>query len=84
MLTTATVRELKPRDKMYEVTCAALQAGMYYQVRVTSWREVNGKRSNIARTEDLRGVFVHGEAPPMAECTVEDTTGGDESGSGTG
>ena len=22
MLTTATVRELKPRDKMYEVTCA--------------------------------------------------------------
>jgi hypothetical protein len=24
MLTTATVRELKPRDKMYEVTCAAM------------------------------------------------------------
>ena len=24
MLTTATVRELKPRDKMYEVTCSAM------------------------------------------------------------
>ena len=24
MLTTARVRELKPRDKMYEVTCAAM------------------------------------------------------------
>jgi hypothetical protein len=24
MLTTATVRELKPREKMYEVTCAAM------------------------------------------------------------
>ena len=62
----------------------ALQPGMYYQFRVTSWRESMGDRSNISRTEDLRGVFVHGEAPPMAECTVEDTTGGDESGGSSG
>ena len=31
MLTTATVRELKPRDKMYEVTCAAM-AGFVVRV----------------------------------------------------
>jgi hypothetical protein len=58
---------------------------MYYQFRVTSFREPMGERSNISRTEDLRGVFVHGEAPPMMECTVEDTTGGEsESSGGTG
>lgn len=62
----------------------ALLPGMYYQFRVTSWREKNGERTNISRTEDLRGVFVHGEAPPMAECTVDDTTGGDESGGSSG
>ncbi len=34
MLTTATVRELKPRDKMYEVTCAAM-AGFVVRVLPT-------------------------------------------------
>lgn len=67
-------------DVSLEYGGPALQAGMYYQFRVTSWREVQNERSNISRTEDLRGVFVHGEAPPLPECTVEDTTGGEESG----
>ncbi|MBL9104434.1 MAG: carboxypeptidase regulatory-like domain-containing protein [Myxococcales bacterium] len=58
----------------------ALLPGMYYQFRVTSWREKMGARTDISRTEDLRGVFVHGEAPPMEECTLADTTGGEESG----
>lgn len=62
----------------------ALQSGMYYQFRVTSWRLVQDERRNISRTEDLRGVFVHGEAPPLAECVAEDdpTGGSDSSGSG--
>jgi hypothetical protein len=60
----------------------ALQNGMYYQFRVTAWRQVQDDRRNISRTEDLRGVFVHGEAPPLAECVAEeDPTGGSESGS---
>jgi hypothetical protein len=50
----------------------ALVPGMYYQFRVTSWREVQGDMLHISRTEDLRGVFVHGEAPPVAECTPPD------------
>jgi hypothetical protein len=36
-----------------------------------------------SRTEDLRGVFVHGEAPPLAECTPEDPTDGDPTTGGT-
>jgi len=70
-------------DVTLEYGGPALVSGMYYQFRVTSWRDVNGEQLSISRTEDLRGVFVHGEAPPLAECTVEDTTdGGDESESG--
>jgi hypothetical protein len=35
-----------------------LEAGMYYQFRVTSWREPGkGERAPISTTEDLRGVF---------------------------
>lgn len=61
----------------------ALKPGMYYQFRATSWREVQNKRLYISRTEDLRGVFVHGEAPPLAECTPEDPTDGDPTTGGT-
>ena len=36
-----------------------LEPGMYYQFRVTSWRQPGGgKASAIATTEDLRGVFI--------------------------
>ncbi len=35
----------------------ALQPGMYYQFRATSWRTRSGVRAPIARTEELRGVF---------------------------
>ena len=35
-----------------------LDPGMYYQFRVTSWRQPGGgDASPIATTEDLRGVF---------------------------
>jgi hypothetical protein len=60
----------------------ALEPGMYYQFRVTAWRVIQGERRNISRTEDLRGVFFTGEAPPAPECTVEDSTGGDDSTGG--
>ncbi len=56
----------------------ALLPGMYYQFRVTSWREVQNKRLNISRTEDLRGVFFTGEAPAQTECVADEpepTTG---------
>jgi hypothetical protein len=60
-----------------------LDAGMYYQFRATSWRETGGggERLYISRTEDLRGVFVSGEAEPTDECDPEQsgadsTTGG--------
>lgn len=60
-----------------------LEPGMYYQFRATSWRETGGggERLNISRTEDLRGVFVSGEAEPVVECDPEQsgadsTTGG--------
>jgi len=36
----------------------ALTSGMYYQFRVTSWRDNPQGSSSISRTEDLRGVFV--------------------------
>jgi hypothetical protein len=61
----------------------ALVAGMYYQFRVTAWRDVQGEKLNTSRTEDLRGVFVHGEAPPVEECVAEEGTGGADS-TGTG
>ncbi len=61
----------------------ALQPGMYYQFRATSFRDPpNGERTYISRTEDLRGVFVTGEAEPLAECTVEEEEGGSTGGSG--
>ena len=59
----------------------ALVAGMYYQFRVTSWREVKGERLDISRSEDLRGVFFHGQAPAEPEC-VADTDGASSSGTG--
>ncbi|MFZ6178457.1 hypothetical protein [Nannocystis pusilla] len=59
----------------------ALQAGMYYQFRVTSWRLVQDERRNISRTEDLRGVFFHGEGQPVAECEVPEETAGESSSS---
>jgi hypothetical protein len=69
----------------------ALEPGMYYQFRVTSWRLVQDQRRNISRTEDLRGVFVHGEAPPLEECTIDEeaatdgeSSSGGESSSSTG
>jgi hypothetical protein len=34
-----------------------LVAGMFYQFRVTSFRERSGSRSSISTTEDLKGVF---------------------------
>lgn len=55
-----------------------LVGGMYYQFRVTSWREVQNKQLDISRTEDLRGVFFRGEAPPQPECVADEpepTTG---------
>lgn len=65
----------------------ALQPGMYYQFRVTSWRLVQDERRNISRTEDLRGVFVHGEGEPVAACEVpeegEETAGESSSSSDT-
>ena len=35
----------------------ALQKGMYYQFRATSWRTPGGTPGPISQTEDLRGVF---------------------------
>jgi hypothetical protein len=62
----------------------ALQPGMYYQFRATSFRDQpGGERLFISRTEDLRGVFFSGTAPPAEECTIEDTggqTGGETGG----
>lgn len=36
----------------------ALEPGMYYQFRATSWRDRPNDSGPISRTEDLRGVFV--------------------------
>jgi hypothetical protein len=57
----------------------ALEAGMYYQFRATSWRVTGGggEQLNISRTEDLRGVFVTGQADPPPECEPEQS-GADE------
>ena len=55
----------------------ALEPGMYYQFRATSFRDPpNGDRTFISRTEDLRGVFVTGEADPPADCDPEAADGG--------
>jgi hypothetical protein len=35
----------------------ALEEGMYYQFRVTSYRDTKDGRTSISTTEDLRGVF---------------------------
>lgn len=35
----------------------ALEAGTFYQFRVTSFRDRQSGRTNISTTEDLRGVF---------------------------
>ncbi len=37
----------------------ALEVGMFYQFRATSFREKTGIRTAISRTEDLRGVFFY-------------------------
>ncbi len=42
----------------------ALTAGMAYQFRATSFRDQGGGSTAIARTEDLRGVFVFAPAGP--------------------
>lgn len=62
----------------------ALEPGMYYQFRATSWRETGGggEQLNISRTEDLRGVFVTGEAEPAPTCEAEETGGADSGTSG--
>lgn len=60
----------------------ALVEGMYYQFRVTSFKETPST-APISRTEDLRGVFFTGEAPPLEECTVDEgDTGGGTGGTG--
>ncbi len=61
----------------------ALTPGMYYQFRVTAWREVKAERLNTSRSEDLRGVFFHGEAPPEPDCVAE-ASGGSSGGSSGG
>ncbi len=38
----------------------ALTEGIFYQFRATSYRDKQGGRTNISRTEDLRGVFEYG------------------------
>ncbi|MCA9709965.1 MAG: carboxypeptidase regulatory-like domain-containing protein [Myxococcales bacterium] len=59
----------------------ALEPGMYYQFRATSFREPpNGDRTFISRTEDLRGVFVTGEPEPADVCESEETDGGGADG----
>lgn len=61
----------------------ALEPGMYYQFRVTSWRDQGGgERLYISRTEDLRGVFFTGEAEPAEDCDPEEA--GADSGSSGG
>lgn len=55
----------------------ALTDGMYYQFRVTSYRDTPQGSFAISRTEDLQGVFVFGSAEPPA------SDGGDTDG-GTG
>lgn len=42
----------------------ALEAGLYYQFRATSWRDAGGGAGPISRSEDLRGVFYVPAARP--------------------
>ncbi len=35
----------------------SLERGLFYQMRVTSWREPGGDRCEISQSEDLRGIF---------------------------
>jgi len=62
----------------------ALEPGMYYQFRVTSWRDQGGggEALNISRTEDLRGVFVTGEVEPAGSCEPEEEEGADSTSGG--
>lgn len=58
----------------------ALVPGMVYQFRATSFRETpGGEVLYISRTEDLRGVFVTGEADPHNAC---ESDSGADGGSG--
>jgi hypothetical protein len=41
----------------------ALETGLYYQFRATSFRERTGGRTAISRTEDLKGVYQFIESP---------------------
>ncbi len=41
----------------------ALEPGMFYQFRATSWRDKNSQRTAISVTEDLMGVFQYVVAP---------------------
>jgi hypothetical protein len=47
-----------------EVTYAgpALEAGMYYQFRASSYRDKSGQNTYISKTEDLKGVFYYQES----------------------
>ncbi|PCC68069.1 hypothetical protein SAMN02745121_04588 [Nannocystis exedens] len=44
---------------------------------MSSWRVVQDERRDISRTEDLHGVFVHGEGQPVEAC---EPPAGEESG----
>lgn len=59
----------------------ALVPGMFYQFRATSFREQPGGEVLYAsRTEDLRGVFVTGQADPTDACMPDDSGGDGGSG----
>jgi hypothetical protein len=54
---------------------------MYYQFRATSFRnQPGGEVLYISRTEDLRGVFVTGEAEPAEDCEPAGADSGDSGG----
>jgi len=44
---------------MHTYAGPALEIGMFYQFRATSFRERNGPRTAISTTEDLKGVFYY-------------------------
>jgi hypothetical protein len=45
----------------------AIEGGMFYQFRVTSFRERSGERTAISATEDLKGVFFYLDAETSVE-----------------